>query len=271
MTAMSFAMSEYKLMPPVALILENKIGHVADSDVFYLFDKIGHGLVEDELKLHGLINRSSRILDVGCGLGRVARALVDYLSPEGFYCGIDVCKSSIDWCCENYTAYSNFKFLHADVFSTTYNPDSKTRAVDYRFPFGDGTFDCVFSTSLFTHLVPKDASRYIEEIGRILAPGGKTFNTFLLLDEISDLLLDEISDHLSSKFDPTRALPFRVENGRISVKADPEALTGINLDFVIAAHERTGLQILEIRNGPWSGRSDNIKASYQDVIIAERK
>jgi ubiquinone/menaquinone biosynthesis C-methylase UbiE len=260
---MSAAITEYKLMPPVELILGNKIGHVVNSDVMDLFDKIGHGFI-DEMKREGIINRDSRVLDVGCGLGRLARPLVEYLSLEGCYCGIDVCKSSIDWCRENYAAYSNFKFLHANVFSTTYNPGSKTRAADYRFPFDDSTFDSIFSTSLFTHLVPKDAGRYIEEIGRVLSPGGKTYNTFLLLDEISD--------PLASTFGPARAhlyLSIPIEDGRIAVETDPEALTGINLNFIKAAHERSGLQILEIRNGPWSGRTDSVKASYQDVIIAK--
>jgi SAM-dependent methyltransferase len=263
---MSDAIADYKLMPPVELILENKIGHVADSDVAQLFDRYGYGLVR-EIQRDGVINSKSQILDIGCGLGRLARQLVDFLSPEGFYCGVDVTKSSVDWCRENYDSYPNFKFVHADVFSTTYNPKSKTRAADYRFPFGDATFDSIFSTSLFTHLVPADASRYIEEIGRVLAPGGKAWNTFLLLDEVSE--------PLASTFDPARGnnnyLPMPVENGRIAVEADPEALTALNLEFVKGLHDRSGLHILEVRNGPWSGRTDNLKASYQDVIIAQKR
>ena len=85
--------------------------------------------------------------------------LTDFLSPDGAYYGIDANESSIDWCRENYTAYPNFHFIHSDIFSTHYNPKSNVRAADYRFPFDAGEFDCVFSTSLFTHLVAADAAR----------------------------------------------------------------------------------------------------------------
>jgi SAM-dependent methyltransferase len=39
-----------------------------------------------------------RVLDVGCGIGRIAIPLTDYLSPEGEYWGFDIVKDGIDWC-----------------------------------------------------------------------------------------------------------------------------------------------------------------------------
>jgi SAM-dependent methyltransferase len=139
-------------MPPASLIIENGIGHVADSDVVALFHAYGHGLVS-EMQNAGIIKATYRVLDVGCGLGRLARVLTEILSPGASYVGIDVNKSSIEWCLQNYTAHQNFHFIHADVYSTHYNRGSRIRAADYKFPFADKEFDCVFSTSLFTHLV----------------------------------------------------------------------------------------------------------------------
>jgi len=252
------------LMPPIELILENGIGHEANTDVHDLFHRYGRGLVAGMVS-DGMIKPNSRILDVGCGLGRLARILTSFLSPRGSYHGMDVCKSSIDWCVENYRNHPNFKFDHADVFSTHYNPASVTSAASYSFPFNAHEFDCIFSTSLFTHLIAKDAERYIEEMARVLKPGGKTWNTFLLLDDIST--------PLASTFDPKHAathLPIIVDRGRIALRSDPEALTALNTSFVKEVHRRSGLEILEVRNGPWSGRTDNIRSSYQDVVITRK-
>jgi hypothetical protein len=91
-----------------------------------------------------------------------------------------------------------------------------------------------------------------------LAPGGKTWNTFLLLDEISE--------PLATTFDPSGAnlyLPTPVAHGRVARPDDPEALIALDLDFVKAEHERSGLNVLDLKYGPWCGRSDNIRASYQ--------
>ena len=39
-----------------------------------------------------------RVLDVGCGIGRTAIALTDYLSSSGSYEGFDIVPKGIDWC-----------------------------------------------------------------------------------------------------------------------------------------------------------------------------
>lgn len=252
------------LMPPIELILKNGIGHEAGSDIPDLFHQYGRGLIAGMVR-DGVLKPNSRVLDVGCGLGRLARILTSFLSPRGSYHGIDVCKSSIDWCVLNYANHLNFKFEHADVFSTHYNPAAISSAANYSFPFNSREFDFIFSTSLFTHLIAKDAEHYIEEMARVLKPGGKIWNTFLLLDDIST--------PLASTFDPEHAathLPIIVDRGRIALESDPEALTALDKSFVEEVHRRSGLELLEVRNGPWSGRTDNIRASYQDVVIARK-
>lgn len=87
------------------------------------------------------------------------------------------------------------------------------------------------------------------------------------------LLLDDISTPLASIFDPKHAathLPIAVDRGRIALESDPEALTALDTSFVEKVHRRSCLEVLEVRNGPWSGRTDNIRASYQDVVIARK-
>jgi SAM-dependent methyltransferase len=208
----------------------------------------------------GFIKTNSRVLDVGCGLGRLARPIVDYLE-RGEYDGIDIVRSSIDWCTENYSPYPNFRFHHADIYSTYYNPQSKTAARDYTFPFSNRRFDFQWSTSLFTHMLPSEIDRYLSEIGRTLKKGGRCWNTFLLLDkEASEL--QQISDpkrmHLKVRRSGYRLLDAQV----------PEKLIAIDQAIVEELYRKNGLQIIDIRYGRWSGRKGNIRYGFQDCVIA---
>jgi len=68
-----------------------------------------------QLKDYGL-KADMDVLDVGCGQGRMARPLVDYLSG-GTYNGFDIVKSGIDWCQDHYSDVSNFTFHHANIIN----------------------------------------------------------------------------------------------------------------------------------------------------------
>ena len=43
-----------------------------------------------------------RVLDVGCGIGRMARPLAGYLTGDGSYDGFDVNREGIRWCTRRY-------------------------------------------------------------------------------------------------------------------------------------------------------------------------
>jgi SAM-dependent methyltransferase len=89
-----------------------------------------------------------RVLDVGCGIGRMAVPLTEYLSSADSYEGIDIVPQGIAWCSVNITPkFPNFRFQLADVFSKYYNPVSRTLASEYRFPFPDD-FRLIWSFSL---------------------------------------------------------------------------------------------------------------------------
>ena len=80
------------LIPPDELIREHSGG--IDRERF-----ISMG---DEILQHSLILPSHRILDLGCGCGKLARPLTMYLNSEGGYDGIDITKEVINWCKERY-------------------------------------------------------------------------------------------------------------------------------------------------------------------------
>jgi ubiquinone/menaquinone biosynthesis C-methylase UbiE len=44
------------------------------------------------------LSRTSRVLDIGCGTGKLAAELVRILSPEGLYYGTDVAEPPLEFC-----------------------------------------------------------------------------------------------------------------------------------------------------------------------------
>ncbi len=122
---------------------------------------------------------SSRILDIGCGFGRLAVGLAGYLDADGSYDGFDIVPEAVNWCAANIRGpHGNIRFQHADIYSKEYNPHGRTKAGKYRFPFKDAKFDIVVLVSIFAHLTPAESDNYIGEIARLLKPKGRCFATY---------------------------------------------------------------------------------------------
>jgi ubiquinone/menaquinone biosynthesis C-methylase UbiE len=204
-----------------------------------------------------------RVLDLGCGPGRLAVALSGYLDDRGSYVGLDVSRDAIDICDRWIGAkLPRFEFVWADVFNARYNKAAGPRATEYRFPFEDGSFDFVFSNSLFTHLLPADARHYVCEIGRVLKRGGRTLNTIFLLNaESLSLIEGEGSRHKA---------PHVVEEvARVKDPERPEAWIALDETYIRDAHRRAGLHIEEIRYGAWPGRdATGVGFGKKDGIVA---
>lgn len=120
-------------------------------------------------------------LEIGCGIGRAAFQLLDLISGDGRYIGVDVTHDAILWCHHNITARRpNFSFHHFDAFSECYNPFGKLQTHDFRLPIADATVDRIFLGSVFTHLLPDEVTHYLREFARVLKPGGLVYATFFL-------------------------------------------------------------------------------------------
>lgn len=224
-------------------------GYVGDSD----FRATGEEFLGHFRELGGL-RPSDRVLEIGCGIGRMARVLVPVLRPPGSYDGFDIVASGIAWCRGHYVdTPAPFRFQHADLHNAAYNPGGAQAAHEYRFPYADRSFDFVLATSLFTHLLPDAADRYLGQAARVLAPGGRLFTTWLLL-----------SDGQRQPPPPFRrigeALPVAVADPAV-----PEDAVAYDERWVrerLAAH---GLKLGAVHAGSWAGRPG---ASHQDIVIA---
>jgi SAM-dependent methyltransferase len=121
------------------------------------------------------------VLEIGCGIGRDAMQLIEYMSPDARYIGIDVTRDSIEWCRRNIAKrYPNFEFHHFDAKHELYNPLGSKTSLDFRLPAETGLIDRVFLGSVFTHLFETEVLHYMKEIRRVLAPDGQAYATFFL-------------------------------------------------------------------------------------------
>jgi SAM-dependent methyltransferase len=208
-------------------------------------------LLRDRCGLQG----SSTVLDIGCGCGRVAAPLANFLT-EGIYHGVDIVLPLIEWCQQNITArYPNFYFHHADLANTAYSAKGQKQASQYVFPFDDGTFDLIFAFSLFTHLVPESAQQYAREISRLLKPkSGRALVTFFLTNEAVRVRQETL----------TLRFPFQRDGYSAMIADTPEAALAYEESDARRLLEDASLTIEHVSLGHWS---QNPGWTYQDAFL----
>lgn len=123
------------------------------------FERVG--LVERETLIYHGLKKNDYLIDVGCGSGRLAKPLAEYL--EGNYLGIDVVPDLIDY-----------------ARALVPRPDWRFElAQGLRIPEEDGKSDMVCFFSVLTHLLHEESFVYLREARRVLRPGGKIVFSFL--------------------------------------------------------------------------------------------
>lgn len=218
----------------------------------------------DRLQRWAGLTPDHRVLEVGCGPGRSALALSDALSDEGSYDGIDVDKRVIRWCRRNIEPrWPGSHFTHIDVWNGVYNKRGRIQPDAFEFPFPDQSFDIVFATSVFTHMLEDDVRRYVREMHRVLRPGGCSMSTFFV---IGDQALAVPTTDWDIAFTPSTTPGCWLLNHEA-----PEKAVAFDEDLVQGYYRDAGLTIDDpIRWGEWIRPGGGESYDYQDTLIARR-
>lgn len=123
------------------------------------FDAFGL-LSREALRFHGL-TPDGYLIDVGCGSGRLAKPLAEYLN--GKYLGIDVVPQLVNYA-RKLVARTDWRFEVAEGLV---------------IPEADQQADMICFFSVLTHLLHEESFVYLREARRVVKPGGKIVVSFL--------------------------------------------------------------------------------------------
>lgn len=249
---------DYLLGRKDPLIPPRKMIFIGDGD----YRKIGWEFF-NYFKELGNLKQNHNVLDIGCGIGRMALPLVTYLNQDGAYYGFDIVKEGIDWCKNNITKrHPNFTFKHSDIYNKCYNPKGSENSLSYTFKYQDSFFDFAFLTSVFTHMMKEDVEHYLQQIHRVLKNDGNCLTTFFLINEESHKLINENKSTQNLKY-PFDDVSFVLN------KEIPEYAIGFEEKWLINLLEKYQFEIKGIYYGSWCGRKDF--KSYQDIVLIKKR
>lgn len=223
------------------------------------FVKSGDALMQLCIE-HGMLQPDGAVLDVGCGIGRLARPLTAYLSSKGRYEGFDVVPDGVNWCKQNITTrFANFNFTYVPLRNDLYNLSTQEQASSFIFPYADNSFNLVVLTSVFTHMQYNDVQHYLKQIKRVLKPGGVCLATFFVIDEQTQNSIANRTDVMQFNFeyDTYYLHDQQVKDANIAFKYS--ALQNMA--------EQASLKLTHWHQGWWRGTDKKAALNYQDVVI----
>jgi ubiquinone/menaquinone biosynthesis C-methylase UbiE len=124
------------------------------------------GQIEAAIVNYAGLRDGNSLIDLGCGSGRLASALGKEMSID--YCGTDVVKSLLEYAKKK--SPKNYKFI-------------LNRALN--IPLPDDSSDMATAFSVFTHLLHHESYIYLEDLRRVVRPGGIVIFSFLEFAEAS--------------------------------------------------------------------------------------
>ena len=197
-----------------------------------------------------------RILDFGCGCGRLTRFLS--MVPNLSVSACDLNPDHIEWCQQNLP----------NIVATVNRPEPP-------LPFTSGAFDFAYLLSVFTHLREPATMAWIVELSRVVRPGGLVIITthgYLTLQTIERSTAHQKLVEISGEKAAEIALAMK-DDGYVYVPYRPEVQVNANVNteygnsFIDPDHAKASwsshFEVLTHIPGDLRG--------WQDVYVLRRK
>ncbi|MBI1392696.1 MAG: methyltransferase domain-containing protein [Alphaproteobacteria bacterium] len=144
-------------IPPIDLV--NVTSGYTDSNVFLLGGERSAAALDAAATRNGLpFSAAGRILDFGCGVGRIIRHLPARTNAR--LSGVDYNPAVVAWCARNLPG------------------DFRRNALHPPLDVEDAAVDIIYLVSVFTHLRIATQDEWLAEFRRVIRPGGLALITF---------------------------------------------------------------------------------------------
>lgn len=221
------------LPPPRLRML---VAGTADPEWFLGTGRASAELVAVAAARHGVpLGPGARLLDFGCGCGRVTR---HWAGREGLEVhGSDFNPRLVDWCRAN-LGFARFG----------------RNGLEPPLPHEDASFDVVYAISVLTHLTVEGGERWLAELRRVLRPGG-----LLLVTTHGDSYLHVLTAEERERF----------RSGRPVVRRQAVAGTNLCAAYHPAAYVRDAFaRELELAEHVPEGAAAG--SPHQDLVVLRR-
>jgi SAM-dependent methyltransferase len=212
-----------------------------------------------------------RVLDFGCGCGRIARQLIQRPVQPREYRGFDLHQGMVRWCDANLRPVApQFTFTHHDVANPGLNPGAG-KPMALPLPLPDGWATLVLAISVFTHLTEAQTDHYLRELVRCLDSQGTLHTTWFLFDKTDFPMMQDFQNALYINLaDPSNAVIY--DRGWLLktigglglklVRAEPPEMRGFHwwLSFARVGDPRQQVELPEDLAPPGSWKSPQVAA-----------
>lgn len=230
-----------------------KLGGDPDDEDRQIFDGSGRQSARELEVFAASVGRTlgsfARVLDFGCGPGRVTRWLEPLTSTWELH-GCDIDREAIEW------AQEHLRF--AAFRHTEEKPP---------LPYSDGYFDLVINHSVFTHLDEAYQDLWLGELRRVVTPGG-----ILILSVHGEFAFQITEDEMRGGGEDPGTWRATLERDGILFIADDAYLGGVFPDFYHTTFHAPWY-IFSHWSKWFEVRSYLVKADLgrQDVVVLQRR
>jgi SAM-dependent methyltransferase len=196
------------------------------------------------------LNKNDRVLELGCGVGRIGNLLAPNIAH---WEGADISANMIGVARDRLKAHANVGFT--ELMRTSL------------MPLSNASFDKAYSVAVFIHMDKEDFYLYLEELARVVKPGGLVyFDTWNLVSRVGwRRFALEAAQYRAADFSQRKD----VARNQFSTPDEVNAfLEHAGFEPLLMLSDSPWVQALALRKGAGDAQAERTRAQAQSARIA---